>query len=208
MLLAALSMAQPEARPKFDVTSVKPHAAGTRMGGPMHAGSLTMGGITVFEAMQQEYHVRAFQIDGGPSWVRADRWDLQGSAPGDANLLPGTAAQKRMMEQLQGLLEERFQLKLRQESSVMPLFRLTVARSGLKLKEGEALANPKGGTSHRIERQRATMADLAWALTGVVGAMVEDQTGLTGLYSYSVEWRDDPEFGVGATPGSGTGCVA
>src|SRR5206468_3598790 len=70
----------------------------------------------------------------GPQWIDANRFDIQAKAEAGG---PFTAAQVRLM--LRSLLEDRFHFRAHTETRQLPIYQLTVARSGLKLpqpKEG------------------------------------------------------------------------
>jgi uncharacterized protein (TIGR03435 family) len=70
------------------------------------------------------------RVRGGPDWVRSQRYTIEAAAggPADAEAMRGPM--------LRALLERRFQLKAHIETEQIPAFALTVARGGLKMKEG------------------------------------------------------------------------
>jgi bla regulator protein BlaR1 len=72
-------------------------------------------------------------ITGGPAWLNSDQYDIEAKAEGN----PGGPVMAGPM--LRALLEERFGLRLHSGTKEIPLYELTVARSGFKLK-----ALPKG----------------------------------------------------------------
>lgn len=195
---SSLLVGQTDPRPRFDVTSVKPHPQGTRPGMTQNPGFLSLRGITLKEAMQMAYGLKRFQIEGGAPWMSTDRFDIEATAAGDGLAETTPAGKAKLMEALQVLLEDRFRLKLSRETRTLPLFTLTIAKSGLKIKEGEDLpANNLGGLAgpglNRLVRKRVPMSGIADALAGVLDAPVADSTGLGGIYSFSVEWRNDDE---------------
>jgi uncharacterized protein (TIGR03435 family) len=122
-------------RPVFEVASVKPAPSGCRSfespGRMSQCGSLAL-------FIQIAYNLSAFgplrrpgrrlQILGGPEWVKADPYEINakvtGAAPSDQMHGP----------MLQMLLEERFKLTIHREAREAPVYILTVANSGLKLK--------------------------------------------------------------------------
>jgi uncharacterized protein (TIGR03435 family) len=67
-------------------------------------------------------------IRGGPAWVRTDKYTIEATALGapSRSILLGTM--------LRSLLEDRFQLKLHQDTKQIPAFALRVADQGLKLR--------------------------------------------------------------------------
>jgi uncharacterized protein (TIGR03435 family) len=140
LLVAPRSPAQALAtRPAFEVASVKPAPGGCRSF--QSAGRISgCGSLALY--IQIAYNLAAFgpyrrpgrrlAILGGPEWVKSDPYEIIAKAAGDA---PSDQMNGPMM---QTLLEERFQLRIRRETREMPVFILTVAKSGLKLKPLEA----------------------------------------------------------------------
>jgi uncharacterized protein (TIGR03435 family) len=112
---------------------------------------------------------------------------------------------------LQNLLAERFKLTLHHETKELPVYELIVAKGGLKLKESENIRRlPNGevaqmlGGGLRDGQQRitgtASMALLASVLQSQLGTFVKDETGLTGVYDFQVEYVS----GVGDAAGQGS----
>jgi uncharacterized protein (TIGR03435 family) len=125
----------PAARPAFEVASVKLAPNGCRSftsPGRMSQCNSLAGYIQI------AYNLAAFgplrrpgrrlQILGGPEWLKTDPYEIIAKATGDA---PSDQMHGPM---IQVLLEERFRLKIRRETRELPVYILTVARSGLKLK--------------------------------------------------------------------------
>jgi uncharacterized protein (TIGR03435 family) len=72
-------------------------------------------------------------IQGGPDWISSfsDRYEVNAKAE-------GTPTQEMMGgPMLQALLEDRFKLRIRRETRAVPVYVMTVAKGGLKLKEVE-----------------------------------------------------------------------
>jgi len=69
----------------------------------------------------------ALEIEGGPDWVRTDRFTIEAVADHalSHDLLYGPM--------LREVLEERFHLRTRRETRDVPIFALTVAKGGLKI---------------------------------------------------------------------------
>jgi bla regulator protein BlaR1 len=86
--------------------------------------------------IQMAYNVMGFQVEGGPSWVRTDRYAIEATTAGNA-------PPDQMRAMLQSLLADRFKLTLRRETRTVPIYELVVADGGLKIaamKEGECIA--------------------------------------------------------------------
>jgi uncharacterized protein (TIGR03435 family) len=101
---------------------------------------------------------------------------------------------------LQGLLSDRFQLRVHREPKEMPVYLLSVAKGGPKLEKMTDECTPRpngfcGGYTSRIgliAGEKASMAQLADALSAILNHPVLDQTGLSGLFSdVKLEWVPD-----------------
>jgi uncharacterized protein (TIGR03435 family) len=83
----------------------------------------------------------------GPGWIDSEKYDI------DANVPPGTA-REQFQKMLASLLVERFHLALHHETKTLPVYELTVAKNGPKLKRSEAQPDgvaPVGGPPPKIE---------------------------------------------------------
>jgi uncharacterized protein (TIGR03435 family) len=95
---------------------------GTKDPGRIHYPYMTMKNILV-----NAYDVKTFQITG-PAWLDSERFDITATMPPDT-----TKEQFRAM--LQNLLAERFKLTIHRDTKELPLYAITVAKNGLKMKE-------------------------------------------------------------------------
>jgi uncharacterized protein (TIGR03435 family) len=209
----------PGGKPSFEVASVKATASGAcivsianQPGGRFIATCMPLRGL-----IANAYHVRDFQIIGGPGWMASDRWSIEARAAEQS--VPNTP--ELMALRLQSLLEERFQLKLRRETRELPTFALIVAKGGPKIKQSEDQSPPQenGDTKAlvtvfrpgepiprgamrkgigEIEAHAIGLAELAQTLSAQLKRNVMDNTGLTGLYDIKLKWA--PEIGQVRTP--------
>ena len=73
-----------------------------------------------------------------PGWVNSDLYTVEGKTDDPAARAPNRPGQRdgdKVLERmLQTALEERFQLKLHRETEDVPMYNLTVAKGGLRLK--------------------------------------------------------------------------
>jgi uncharacterized protein (TIGR03435 family) len=127
---------------KFDVTSVKPNTTGRGGGGDMPpTGRVNLVSMTFRTLMEWAYHVQDYQIVGGPAWLAVDRFDVQASPPADFQPKPvkpcfvADCPETPVQIMMQGLLADRFQLKVHRETRELPAYDLTIAKNGFKLKE-------------------------------------------------------------------------
>ena len=113
-----------EAQPalRFEVASVKPsqNAPG---GGPPVKGRLMATGVTLDALITRVYGIRPSQLEGGPSWLRSERFDISAKAPGDS------ATEAEMFEMIKQLLADRFGLRVRFDTRQDTVYKLRLARS-------------------------------------------------------------------------------
>jgi uncharacterized protein (TIGR03435 family) len=125
--------ASPDAStPSFEVASVKRNTSGegfVTMG--LAPGRPTFVNVPVRQLIVRAYGVQPFQVQGGPSWITSDRFDITAKAADDT----ATPAQMNLM--LQSLLGSRFKLKVHRETRQSDVYRLVKARPDGKL--GDAL---------------------------------------------------------------------
>lgn len=119
--------------PSFEVASVKA-AAPFRPGdgvvrgcGKPDPAMVRCIGVPLRVLLMRAYDMKPFQIEG-PEWMRSEPYDIIAKVP------EGTPA-GRIPAMLQTLLAERFAVKVHKETRVLPVYELSVAKGGAKLKE-------------------------------------------------------------------------
>jgi uncharacterized protein (TIGR03435 family) len=150
---------------------------------------------TVLDLLRTAYGLQKSQILGLPDWVKTDRYDVDG--------VPDKAGQPdadQMHTLMRKLLAERFGLKTHAEKWEMPVYALTVAKSGPRMEPSKSDPNDMpgnaGGEDNGRQSRRfsnVSMADLAPMLQFSVDRPVVDRTGLAGRYDFKLEWTVDPE---------------
>lgn len=157
---------------------------------------------TLISVMEWAYGKQAFQIFGGPNWLTAPdtpRYDIVAQAP------PSTS-DEQFAVMLQNLMVDHLGLKVHHETRSLPVNILTIAEGGPKLLEMPK-ANPSGGlrghsSGHHFTLSAEGAVPMETLLTSLQHSLHEavvDKTGLTGMYTFSLEWSDAPAAG-GAPP--------
>jgi uncharacterized protein (TIGR03435 family) len=133
----------------------------------------------------------------GPDWIQRgdERFNLEAKAEN-----PTKTTEKQLLQMLQALLVERFQMKFHLEPVMLSGFGLTVAKGGPKLKAstsqdpdesfgGGGKPGRNGGT---LRFRRCPMREFVRMLSafGDHGPGV-DRTGLTGLYDFTLTWDNE-----------------
>jgi bla regulator protein blaR1 len=207
--LAMLGIAQTPAS-KFEVASIKPADPNqNRISIQMTPGGrYVANAVTVSFLIQQAYGVRDFQIAGAPDWIRTLRWELNAKPEAGA-----AVDQESIKGMMQALLADRFQLAFTRETKEMPVYHLTIAKGGVKLKVSEVVQDSGGGRAQtmrmgrgQMSMQGASMETLATQLAGQMGRTVIDRTGLSGHYDitlkFSPESTQQSTLGLAGTPGA------
>jgi uncharacterized protein (TIGR03435 family) len=217
IVVAGVAAAQ-SSRPQFEVASVKPSVNGgngiVSRALPGGGYSLTNGTLRVLVSIA--YKVRDYQISGGPNWVGTDGWNIEAKAAPTQSGPPDATAPGTLELMLQSLLEDRFQLKIHREVKEAPIYNLTVAKNGPKMKlspdqtpvEFPALPQPGGSIPRGRIRLRAVagqleaaaepVKDLATVLSDLLSRPVINRTDLKYLYDFKLEWSPELIQGLAA----------
>ena len=156
---------------------------------------------TMTRLIAAAYNLDVANVQGGPSWLDWDRYDIVAKAP------PATSKEAiRLM--LQSLLAQRFGLVVHTGTAPMPIYVLTAQKDKARLKASEGAgdpicmgqpqrANQGPGAIPQVEVicHNETMEKFAEFLQMVEGAYqsgtakpVVDSTGLNGAYDLDLKW--------------------
>ena len=141
--------------------------------------------------IMQAYGVGAFQILGGPDWIRTDRWDILAKAEG----VDGRLTRDQENPMLRFLMAERFQLKVHRETREMPVYSLVAEKNGSKLIRTTGAEQQFRSVYGSLTVKKGGMAALAAWLSRELGRIVIDKTNLSGAYDYTLEWTPAPGEG-------------
>jgi uncharacterized protein (TIGR03435 family) len=205
-LLAVVARAQ-NARPEFEVSSVKPNVSGSAsaINGSVRGNRFSSTNVTISQLVRVAYGVQEFQIAGQPGWFDTDRFDVEARAAQD--LKP-----EDWQPMLQNLLADRFKFAFHRERREAQTLVLVVAKNGPKLTRADSSkcdpAQPNSCGNFRaspteIIGERVSMTQLATRLSRSIGRMVSDQTGLAGIFDLKLEWTREDAFnepGASASP--------
>jgi uncharacterized protein (TIGR03435 family) len=200
VILAALAAAQE--LPGFVVSSVKPNRSGLPYSQSRdRADGVAMINEPLRDIITFAFDVNDFQLTGAPDWVSNERFDISARAD---RPLPIDETRAR----LQRLLADRFALRVhidRREQAIYALVRSN-GRSGAGLKArdcdmtgianlpcGGGIASADGGI---MRLAGVPIARLTGFVGGVLGRVVIDETGLSGVFDIDWQWRPD----IGLSP--------
>jgi uncharacterized protein (TIGR03435 family) len=209
-LAAPCAMAQTEATPasasaaasaQFDIADVhaSPFVRFPFMdGGNLSGDRYILHQATMTEIIGAAYNLDPTNVQGGPSWLDWDHFDIVAKAPATTS-----KAEIRLM--LQSLLAQRFGLVTHSGSAPMPAFVLTAQSGKTKLKESDGTGDPSceyqpppanqaaGAipqivfTCHNETMERFAEDVHNWA-GGYLTNPVVDSTGLKGAYDFDIKW--------------------
>jgi uncharacterized protein (TIGR03435 family) len=172
-------------RLEFEVASIKaPNPTGDRgMNMSTEGDTLRMHNATLRFCVLVAYGVQDYEIDGGPSWIETEKFEIVAKAE-------KPFGRGELQQMLQALLADRFKLGVRRQTKELSVYHLTVAKGGFKLRAAEPGPNSLGrrGNGGPVVGQRASMEALASLLSTVMRRRVLDQTGLQGVYDFTLEF--------------------
>jgi uncharacterized protein (TIGR03435 family) len=198
MVVIAAGFAPAQARPNrltFDVAVIKRSQPSAFGGGikPMPNGNgYVAQNLTVRNMMAVIYRLPDRQIVGGPAWFDTEAFDVEARADGAYDL-------DDLHTMFKNLLADRFALKFHTETREGPVYALTVAKSGVKMKPDGSVSDLKVPVIPRgpgdFVGTRVPMQYLCFFLgQQMEGAArpVVDRTGLTDVYDFTLTFI--PEF--------------
>jgi uncharacterized protein (TIGR03435 family) len=188
----------------WDVVSIKPHKqldASSSM-------QWTVVGIEFRNTTLNGLFLNAFevrsesQITGYPAWVNSEHFDIQAKMDADTaaayHKLKGDEGARQWRAFMRQILDDRFGMKFHIEKRELPVYNLVVAKQGLKLKESAHDDTGSSSMGHgRLTAHRGEVGGLAYSLSGIVGRVIVDKTGLTALYDIDLTWSPDNEPDTG-----------
>jgi uncharacterized protein (TIGR03435 family) len=183
--------------PVFEVASVKPSES-LREGYSIRnePGRFETENATLASLIRYAIPAQDFQVIGGPNWIRTARFDIHASnGQSDSDVKNQAERIARIRARLRHLLEDRFQLQLREEQREMPVYGLEVEKGGgVRMKSAAPLGNvnlDRDAAGSTMSGKGMTMQRLAEILSGVASRPVQDDTGLDGAYDLELKYSLD-----------------
>lgn len=183
-----------DANPSFEVASIRPNDTPGRVGFVL----INVQGehyyarkVTPLDLIKFAYRLHDSQVIGLPSWASEKTYDIsavmqpEGHPSGD---------QLRVM--LKKFLADRFKLMNHEDQRVIPVYVLTVAKGGSKLKSSDSpnvhdLERPVAGGMDFILYGSAPSGYANYLQQALVDRPVIDRTGLTGKFDFDVTFMPD-----------------
>jgi uncharacterized protein (TIGR03435 family) len=194
--------------PVFEVASVRLHVSTGKETGPgdiprnvdPSPGHFAMRNVPFIYLLEWAYDLKDYEISG----IRGDeRYDVVATAP-------GRASNEQMKQMLQGLLAERFQLKLHWDTRSLPVYVLALGKGAPKLKQPSPDSDPdlSGGPAGVVHFRSQPISRLVYLLTHRMYTPVVDKTGLIGIYDFSLDLSGLKSFDPHAPDDTGSSIFA
>jgi len=184
---------------EFDVASIKPNKSNSTRSGVNHNGGLWRAeNNTVKSLIISAYEVLPEQIVGAPSWVDADRFDIEAKYEKDPALSSKQDDQLTHLR-IRALLENRFQIKIHREPKEWQAYVLVPGKKGPKLTPTERKDN---GSSSRQnnghwECEGVNMDTFARSIAFRLGRPVANETGLDGRFDFTLDFEPEGQVRLG-----------
>lgn len=184
-------------------------------GMPPGSDTFSARNVTVLRILREAY---AFghgtednRVIGGPSWLNTDRYDMDAkldpSLSDAIQKLPIDKRTKAIQHILLAMLADRCKLVVHLDTRELAIYALVIAKGGPKLKGAapdelvpptDPNADPRRGPgvwmvgrSGPMVGKAVTTTDVANMLQYLLNRTVVDKTGLTGKYTFTLQWEQD-----------------
>jgi uncharacterized protein (TIGR03435 family) len=169
--------------------------------GPAPGGQrFTTTNMPLLWLISSAYDVSIRQLSGLPDSFNSKYYDIEATTS-------QPASRDQMMRMLQSLLEDRFKLRIRRETKMLPVYVLAVAKAGPKLAENKDGAGLEARTGADCKRsfRNFPVSLVANIVSGDVADTVVDKTGLTRSYDFTLQFMPE-QVGPGVKEGREPGC--
>ncbi|WP_052200973.1 TIGR03435 family protein [Terriglobus sp. TAA 43] len=192
-------------RPSFEVASVRAHDPADRKNfnnfQAYPDGRFTSDNSSLWMLIHYAFQIQPYQFVGGPDWIKSLGFDLN-AKPAEVRGFDDIPLM------LQGVLEDRFQLKYHWETREQPVYNLVVTKPG-KLRESVVKADcprpfshpegipedaPCGDLENRMgytKGYKLSSSEFAASLSWLLSKAVVDKTNLSGHYDVELRWTPE-----------------
>lgn len=190
------------ADPSYEVATIKPSQPDENKTVQVRGTRLFTADTSLVDLMMFAYGVHPLQIDGGPDWLRTEKFDLLVQPD-----LPGRPSTAQMKFILQKLLADRFSLKFHHAQKELPVYEIVAAKGGPRLTPTTSAGTATntaavGFRDGAMTVQNASMAEFASLMQRYVGLErpIVDGTGIAGKHDFKLSWTPDSTPVDGGSP--------
>jgi len=139
-------------------------------------------------AIAYEVPFQSVRLSGAPDWTRAERYDIEATAPAGAIPvgLSNKAREDKTRSMVQRLLAERFKLTIRREAKELPVYAVLTGKNGPKLQKAkiEEKDCPEGPVDYGVS---------CHSITGGMGrGLYGKAVSVLDIVMYTENWSDRP----------------
>jgi uncharacterized protein (TIGR03435 family) len=209
--VALSTQAQSAQDARFEVASVRPNISGDGGGGInlQPGGRFTALNVPLVWLIESAYGLGHHQLEGGPSWIHTERFDVVAKAESDIPRPVLGSPPGAFHFMLRALLAERFKLVVREEKREAPVYELEFARTGdalgpglrridfdcttaEKTSDGRIVdRNGRRTCGSNIAARAIPLSQLITVIEGQLERPVVDRINLSGLFDVDLEWSAD-----------------
>jgi len=176
----------------FEVASVRPSDPANPISIRRSGDRLTTTSTSLQFLITWAYDIRDDRLFGKPGWLDSVRYDIVAKAS------PDHPEHGWLREMMQTLLATRFNLVIHRETRQLTMYALVVGKGGAKV---QLLDASNGGGQNPFEMTdrgylsgtKVSAAMLANVLSNQLGRSVQDQTGLQGVFDFTLAWDPDTD---------------
>jgi uncharacterized protein (TIGR03435 family) len=200
----------------LDVVSIKENRSGAEPGYlsiPPDGNRIVVTNSPMFRVIGFAFNrQRNDLIEGLPDWTRNLRWDVEATISEESVTAFRQMSFNQQKEVLQQVLKDRCGLIAHTGKKEVPVYALTVSKSGAKIKEVPPMrsaAKSQGWNMTqsvgRVEGRAIPMEALIYALSKAgLERQIIDRTGLTGQFDIVLSWSPDDRLLSTEDAGDGT----
>jgi uncharacterized protein (TIGR03435 family) len=133
--------------------------------------------------VQYAFGVDGDQIEGQPSWMGSQSYDVEATSEGNRTL-----SREELHAPLQRLLADRFGLKVHHEAREAKGYALVLSKEGAKLRTSNLPVAMGYILPDRIRSASTPLSGLAGMVGALLHATVIDQTGIGGNYAFDLQF--------------------
>jgi uncharacterized protein (TIGR03435 family) len=216
--------------PRFEVMSIKRNTGGGAgsMMAVQPGGRVSVRNLPVQQVILRAYGIQPFQLAGGSDWLQTERYDIE-AKPSDGAIVTDDAINAMLRAMLADRFKLKMRRETRQSAIYELMFARSDRRFGEKLRQTSAdcvvqrnRGTESGGSlpdaarvrgedpipcgmvmtgGNRIAAGGETMTRFATMLAPRVQRIVVDNTGLTGLYDFDLQFLPDQGYGRASADG-------
>ncbi len=199
-----VAQALPDTAPRlpiFAIASIHPNNSGTQQFGlrftpdGVHIENASL--LLILRAAYGMFNSLDDKFIGVPAWAKTERFNIDAKVdPADLDTFRKLDFSHRQ-QMVQALLVDRCHLQAHNETRDQPIYALSIAKGGPRLSPAKSNDDPEAiftiGSPGKITASQSELPQLVSQLTQALGRTVEDRTGLTGKYDFTLTWTPEDQ---------------